>query len=390
MATTAIDSLRGILNGFRDLNSKGIYTMNATETDLLRQILIEVQALSIGGGIADGSVTTPKLVDGAVTTPKLVDGAVTELKLADSFKQTLFNKNQLKNPNFVVIQGTASGTLANSLALPTASLGYLGETEWCIAASGGTPAYTFSAVDESVTFTGAASTTAIYLLQRLESRDTNRLKNKTVTFSCEISNSLLTSVTWEVFRPTTTNDTHGTIATPTQTLIASGTFTVNSTLTRYSATFALPDLASRGLEVRLRVGAQTSGTWVISRLQLEEGSTATGFNCGDYPNESLRCLRYFYSGIPPAKGVSYATTANRMGAFHPVEMFAVPVLSMVGNLPITDGVVDATVTSIVTNFSATKALEFTATVSPSFTRNGDAVVIYQAGSSSLNVSAHIP
>jgi len=46
MAATAIDSLRGILNGFRDLNSKGIYTMNATETDLLRQILIEVQALS--------------------------------------------------------------------------------------------------------------------------------------------------------------------------------------------------------------------------------------------------------------------------------------------------------------------------------------------------------
>ena len=202
-------------------------------------------------------------------------------------------KNYFKNPNFAVIQGTASGTLANSTALPTASLGYPGETEWCIAASGGTPAYAFSAVDERVTFTGAASTTAIYLLQRLESRDTNRLKGKTVTFSCEISNSLLTSVIWEVFRPTTTNDVHGTIATPTQTLIASGTFTVNSTLTRYSATFALPDLASRGLEIRLRVGAQTSGTWVISRLQLEEGSIATDFNCGDYSEELRKCFRYY-------------------------------------------------------------------------------------------------
>ena len=191
-----------------------------------------------------------------------------------------FNPNYLKNPNFAVIQGTASGTLANSTALPTASLGYPGETEWCIAASGGTPAYAFSAVDERVTFTGAASTTAIYLLQRLESRDTNRLKGKTVTFSCEISNSLLTSVIWEVFRPTTTNDVHGTIATPTQTLIA-------------SATFALPDLASRGLEIRLRVGAQTSGTWVISRLQLEEGSIATDFNCGDYSEELRKCFRYY-------------------------------------------------------------------------------------------------
>jgi hypothetical protein len=46
MATTAIDSLRGILNGFRDLNSKGIYQNNAGKTDLLRQILLEVQELN--------------------------------------------------------------------------------------------------------------------------------------------------------------------------------------------------------------------------------------------------------------------------------------------------------------------------------------------------------
>ena len=230
-----------------------------------------------------------------------------------------FNPNYLKNPNFAVIQGTASGTLANSTALPTASLGYLGETEWCIAASGGTPAYAFSAVDERVTFTGAASTTAIYLLQRLESRDTNRLKGKTVTFSCEISNSLLTSVIWEVFRPTTSDDVHGTIASPTQTLVASGTFTVSSTLTRYSATFALPDLASRGLEVRLCVGAQTSGTWVVSRLQLEEGSTATSFNCDDYQSELEKCLRYYYSEI--ARFVQSGIYAGGTVVF-PVEMFS--------------------------------------------------------------------
>lgn len=84
MATTAIDSLRGILNGFRDLNSKGIYTMNATETDLLRQILIEVQALSIGGTIADGSVTTAKIADLNVTTAKIADLAISTAKLDDN------------------------------------------------------------------------------------------------------------------------------------------------------------------------------------------------------------------------------------------------------------------------------------------------------------------
>ena len=300
------------------------------------------------------------------------------------------NRNLLKNPNFAVIQDTASGTLANSFALPTASLGYLGETEWCIAASGGTPAYAFSALDESVTFTGAASTTAIYLLQRLESRDTNRLKNKTVTFSCETSNSLLTSVIWEVFRPTTTDDVHGTIATPTQTLIASGTFTVSSTLTRYSATFALPDLASRGLEIRLRVGAQTSGTWVVSRLQLEEGGVATDFNCEDYTSELLKCQRFAYRCRPSATGVSNLTLANRLSANHPVKMFAPPVLAMSGNLSVYDGTVGTTLSAIQFSASTVDFLEFTATVESNLSRNGDAVVIYQIGSSSLLVSAHIP
>jgi hypothetical protein len=214
-------------------------------------------------------------------------------------------------------------------------LGYRGETEWCIAASGGTPAYAFSSANESVTFTGAASTTAIYLLQRLESRDTNRIKSKTVTFSCEISNSLLTSVIWEVFRPTTSDDVHGTIVTPTQTLIASGTFTVNSTLTRYSATFALPDLASRGLEVRLRVGAQTSGTWVVARLQLEEGSAATTFNCGEYTQELLKCKRYFekieggVGGAFPA--INRVSSETPMSLVDFSEKFNKPIISFPTN-----------------------------------------------------------
>ena len=205
--------------------------------------------------------------------------------------------NLFKNPSFSVIQGAASGALANSTALPTASLGYPGETEWIAAAAGGTPAYAFSPVDENVTFTGAASTTNIYLAQRIESRDIVTLANKlaTLTLSAEISNSLLTSVIWEVFRPTTSDDVHGTIVTPTQTLIASGTFTVSSTLARYSATFTLPALATRGLEVRLRVGAQTSGTWVVARLQLEEGSLATNFNCEDFSRELFKCRRTYYA-----------------------------------------------------------------------------------------------
>ena len=113
--STAIDSLRGILNGFRDLNSKGIYTMNATETDLLRQILLEVQALSLGG-LVDGSVTTPKLADGSVTTAKIADGSVTAPKLngAQSGSAPVFGVRAWVNFNGTgTVAVRASGNLSS-------------------------------------------------------------------------------------------------------------------------------------------------------------------------------------------------------------------------------------------------------------------------------------
>ena len=67
MATTAIDSLRGILNGFRDLNSKGIYPMNATETDLLRQILLEVEIIDLTAI----DLTAPPTNIGTTTPPAI-------------------------------------------------------------------------------------------------------------------------------------------------------------------------------------------------------------------------------------------------------------------------------------------------------------------------------
>lgn len=242
-------------------------------------------------GIIINNPVSNTVADGAVTTAKIADGAVTPSKLSVAIQSS--SPNYFKNPAFSVVQGTASGTLTNSLALPTASLGYPGESEWCIAASGGTPAYAFNRPNQTLTLTGAASTTVIHVLQRIESIDANRLASKQVTLSVEMSNSLLTSVTWELFRPTTTANTHGTIASPTQTLIASGTWTVNSTLTRYSTTLTLPAEVSNGLEVRFRVAAQTSGTWVISRPKLEEGGSFTAFISGDYALELANCQRYY-------------------------------------------------------------------------------------------------
>jgi phage-related protein len=267
------------------------------------------------------------IADGSITTDKIADGAVNFAKLNVAFK--LNSLNYFKNPAFAVTQRAASGTLSNSLNLPTASLGYPSEAEWCIAASGGNPSYVFDSPNQSLTIRGATLTTAVYLLQRLESRDTAKLSGKTVTLSVELSNSRLSTVTWEFFRPSTTADTHGTIATPTQTLIASGTWTVNSTLTRYSTTVALPSEVFLGLEIRLRVGDQTSGVWVIARPKLEEGTTATAFTSDDYAVELQKCQRYAQL---ITNGCQFPVAGNLLYFFpFRVPMFLTPTRTTISN-----------------------------------------------------------
>lgn len=238
------------------------------------------------------------------------------------------SKNYFKNPNFAVIQGTASGNVPSNGGYPTSSLGYPGETGWFLVnVQAGAPTYAFSSTNESVTITGEASSNGIYFGQRLESADTVQLKGKTVTFSFETSNSLLTTILWIVSYPNT-NNSHGSVNTPTQTIIAGGTITVSSTLTRYSATVNLPTQVGLGLEIKLVALEQTSGTWVVSRLQLEEGATATAFNCGDYGEELRKCQRYFQiSPIGWALTTNSAATYMGVSGTLPVGMRTTPIVT---------------------------------------------------------------
>lgn len=142
-------------------------------------------------------------------------------------------------------------------------------------------------------FTGAASVTAIGFGTRLEARNTYDLNNTTATLSVDLANSLLTTVTWTLYRATTTDDTFGTLASPTVTQIATGTFTVTSTVTRYSTQISIPAAATTGLQLVLSVGAQTSGTWTIGNVQLEAGQVATPYENKPYGLELSLCRRYY-------------------------------------------------------------------------------------------------
>jgi hypothetical protein len=140
--------------------------------------------------------------------------------------------------------------------------------------------------------TGAASVTAVGIGQRIEALNSYDMAGSTSTLSVDISNSLLTTVTWTAYYANTT-DTFGTLASPTRTQIATGTFTVTSTLTRYSTQISIPAAATTGIEVVLTVGAQTSGTWVVGNIQLEESSIATSFDYRPYGTELQLAQRYY-------------------------------------------------------------------------------------------------
>lgn len=141
-------------------------------------------------------------------------------------------------------------------------------------------------------FTGAASVTSIGFGQRIEALNSADLAGTTATLSVELSNSLLTTVTWTAFYANT-SDTFGTLASPTRTQIATGTFTVTNTLTRYSTQISIPAAATTGIEIVFTVGAQTSGTWIIDNVQLEAGNMMSTFERRPHGQELLLCQRYY-------------------------------------------------------------------------------------------------
>jgi hypothetical protein len=183
-------------------------------------------------------------------------------------------------------------------------------------------------------FTGAASVTAIGFAQRIEQLNSADLANTTATLSVDLANSLLTTVTWTAFYANTA-DTFGTLAVPTRTQIATGTFTVNSTVTRYSTQISIPAAATTGIEIRFTVGSQTSGTWTIGDVQLERGSVATPFERRSYGQGLALCQRYHQQGVASGGGgtmyppIATSTTQRRLWVPFPVIMRAAPTMTNV-------------------------------------------------------------
>lgn len=202
-------------------------------------------------------------------------------------------------------------------------------------------------------FTGASSVTAIGFGQRIEAANSADLAGTTATLSVELANTLLTTVTWTAFYATTT-DTFGTLASPTRTQIATGTFTVTSTLTRYNAQISIPAAATTGIEIVFTVGAQTSGTWTIDNVQLEAGSMMSVFERRLITAEQLLCYRYFYRAFDYQNTGGAAATTARIQVRTPfkVSMRTAPTVAVSGSWAVSDDYASDIIASSITLLSS--------------------------------------
>jgi len=225
----------------------------------------------------------------------LAISGTTGITLATQFDSasTFGFKNRLINGQMQVAQRGTTGS--SGLNAPTTAPTYPSIDRWyaystvatvTVAQVAGT-----GATKNNLQVTGAGTVTSVGVGQRIEQLNCYDLAGSTCTLSVNMSNSLLTTVTWTASYATSANTWSA------KTTISSGTFTVTSSLANYTTQIVVPAAATTGIEILFTVGAQTSGTWVIGEAQFEKSSTvATSFDYRPYGTELALCQRYYESG----------------------------------------------------------------------------------------------
>lgn len=239
-------------------------------------------------------------------------------------------------------------------------------------------------------FTGATSNTGVGFGQRIEANNSFHLAGQTVTLSVGLASTSLTAITWTAFYANTA-DTFGTLASPTRTQIATGTFAVTSTLGRKSATFVVPAAATTGIEIVFTGGALLgSQTLTYDDAQLELGSTATPFEQKPITTELALCQRYFYQFTTQNTGTIYNGAVNYLvvSGYFPTTMRVSPTIGNVTTSSVQYLIAAGTLTntsSIITASSNPNGFYIVPTIT-GFSSNGYAVFFFLSG---LTASAEL-
>ena len=239
----------------------------------------------------------------------LAISGTTGITLAGQFDSasTFGWKNRFINGAMQVAQRGTSGTSGSTV--PTTAPTYPSVDRWYAYATGATVTVAqvagTGAIKNNLQVSGAASVTAVGVGQRIEQLNCYDLAGSTCTLSVNMSNSLLTTVTWTASYATSANTWSA------KTTISTGTFTVTGTLANYTTQIVVPAAATTGIEILFTVGAQISGTWVIGNAQFEPSTTvATSFDYRPYGTELALCQRYYYRNFPAAVNKTFCMSFN--------------------------------------------------------------------------------
>ena len=182
-------------------------------------------------------------------------------------------------------------------------------------------------------WTTGASSSYGQIRQFIETANVKQFAGSTLIASALVkcSSGFAGNMQFEIFYSTTTDTLsgfNGIALSPTIT----GQIT-SSGYTQITATFSLPSTA-----VGLYIGivptvAQASGVSVLhSKVQLEQGSTATSFDYRPYGTELALCQRYYYKRNTTAQTFLLRGDGIRwLTVYMPVEMRATPTLSYTYN-----------------------------------------------------------
>ena len=230
------------------------------------------------GTLATDSVTAAKIAANSVDSAELVDGAVDDSHMASISGR----KNILINGGFEIAQ---RGTTISGIGSAKYTL-----DRWNAISSGADSTVTQvsgATYPKALRLTGAGSTSGTYLQQKIESTNSRHLAGQTATFSVYLRASTAINIEFSIKYATSADNFGGT------TSIASTTFNVTTTDTKFTWTGSIPSAATTGIQVELKISSQGSAWYEASNAQLELGSTATDFEHRSYGEELTLCQRYF-------------------------------------------------------------------------------------------------
>jgi hypothetical protein len=130
-----------------------------------------------------------------------------------------------------------------------------------------------------------------------------------------------------------------------------------------------------------------TGVTVIPGLDLP-GAARAQFLIRPFDQELAIAQRYFYNGVPPARGVFAGGQAARLGCRHPVKMCKVPAIGITTALPLFDGSTTTTSSGTPTNYATVDNLEFSVGSAVAMAA-GAICMVYQTGSGNMNVDARL-